>query len=567
LNATGKVPWLVGNLSGGSSLSHLSVQSLNKQEQLMSQRILVSDSLSDEGLGILRSGGFEVDYQPDISPAELEANIKNYDALVIRSRTTVTGEILRAGAPRLKVVGRAGVGLDNVDVPTATKLGIVVMNTPDGNTISTAEHTFSMIMSIAKSIPQAHGSMVAGKWDKKKYTGVELNGKKLGVIGLGRIGTTVANRGAAFGMTILAYDPFLSHDAIKNHGFVPSSIDDIVENADFITVHSPLNDSTRNMLARDQFNRMKPGVRIVNVARGGIINEADLYDALVSGKVAGAALDVFETEPLAADSPLRSLPNVVLTPHLGAATTEAQENVAKDIASQIVDALSGGPIRNAANAPRVDPATLALLRPYMDLVQRMGKFLGQILAEPPVRLTIYYSGSVLDHPTAAITTAAVIGFLEAQSSSGTVNFVNALPMAKERGLEVVEEKSTKLFGYSNLITVEATHEDGSFQFIGGTVFTPDNPRIVNINDKFFDVVPEGHMVMIENKDVPGIIGNVGTVLGEAGINISQMTWGRTQPGGGGDAITVANLDQELPEALLEKLGHLPNILSVKRIRI
>jgi D-3-phosphoglycerate dehydrogenase len=237
------------------------------------------------------------------------------------------------------------------------------------------------------------------------------------------------------------------------------------------------------------------------------------------------------------------------------------------VASQIVDVLSGGPIRNAANAPRVDPATLVLLRPYMDLVQRMGKFLSQILSEPPVRLRIYYSGSVLDHPTAAVTTAAVIGFLESQSASGTVNFVNALPMAKERGLEVVEEKSTKLFGFSNLVTVEATLEDGSIQFIGGSVFASDNLRIVNINDKFFDVVPSGHMLMIENKDVPGIIGNVGTALGNAGINIAQMTWGRTMPGGGGDAITVANLDQALPESMLETLGKLPNILSVRRILI
>jgi D-3-phosphoglycerate dehydrogenase len=257
----------------------------------------------------------------------------------------------------------------------------------------------------------------------------------------------------------------------------------------------------------------------------------------------------------------------VLTPHLGAATTEAQENVAKDVASQIVDVLSGGPIRNAANAPSVDPALLVLLRPYMDLVQRMGKFLSQILSEPPTRLRIYYSGSVLDHPTAAITTAAVIGFLEAQSTSGHVNFVNAMNLAKERGLEVVEEKSSKLFGYSNLITVEATLEDGSIQFLGGTLFTPETPRIVNINDKFFDVIPEGHMLMIENKDVPGIIGSVGTVLGNAGINIANMTWGRNRPGGGGDAITVANLDSELPEELLTTIAQLPNIISVRRIYI
>lgn len=529
----------------------------------MTTRILVSDKISDEGLAILQQSGFEVVYKPDISHEDLAKEIADYDALVIRSRTNVTADVLQ-NAKRLKIIGRAGVGLDNVDVNTATKMGIIVMNTPGGNTISTAEHTMAMLTSLARMIPQADRSMKEGKWDKKKFVGVELFRKTLGVIGLGRIGSEVAKRALAYGMRVLAYDPFISAEVAKKLGVHPSTVEEICKEADFITVHVPLNDQTRNLIDKAQIEMMKPTVRLINCARGGIINEQALLEALQSGRVAGAALDVFTEEPLPADHPFRKLDNVVLTPHLGASTSEAQEGVAKEVAEQIVDALSGRVIRNAVNAPSVDPAILEQLRPYVELARRMGKFMAQFVTKPIRVFRVYYSGSVLDYPTAPVTTAALVGYLEPISES-TVNFVNAGPIAHERGIEVVELKSTELHGYANLITVEVEGEDGSKNWLGGTLFTRDRARIVVINDKSFDVVPEGNLIVIENRDVPGIVGSVGTLLGKHGINIAQMTWGRTEAGK--DAITVINVDQEVPREVLNELASLPNILSARLIVI
>jgi len=527
-------------------------------------RILVSDSLSEEGINILKSGGFEVVHKPDISPADLEKEISDYDALVIRSRTTVTADVLKNGK-KLKVVGRAGVGLDNVDVATATKLGVIVMNTPGGNTFSTAEHTMAMMTSLARSIPQADRSMHEGRWDKKKFIGVELYAKTLGICGLGRIGTEVARRAAAYGMKIMAYDPFMNEEAVNRLGVTRASVDEICQKADFITVHSPLTAQTRGMIGKDQFAIMKPGVRVLNCARGGIINEEALLEGLKSGKVAGAALDVFETEPLPVDHPFRSMDNVVMTPHLGAATSEAQEGVAREVAEQIVDVLQGKVIRNAINAPSVDPTILDQIGPYVDLARRMGKFLSQFISSPAKMLKVYYSGSVLDFPVASITNAAVIGFLEAMTEGSVVNFVNAPSIAKERGIEVREEKSSNLYNFANLITVEVHSEDGSKNFIGGTLFTKETPRIVVVNDKFFDVVPEGNLIVIENRDVPGIIGSVGTVLGKHQVNIGQCTWGRTEAGT--DALTVINVDHHVTEELLKEIAALPNILSARPIVI
>ncbi|MGB9692983.1 MAG: phosphoglycerate dehydrogenase, partial [Candidatus Sumerlaeaceae bacterium] len=344
-------------------------------------KILVSDKISDEGLEILKKGGFEVVYKPEISHEELVKEIADYDALVIRSRTVVSADVLEH-AKRLKVVGRAGVGLDNVDVKTATKLGIIVMNTPGGNTISTAEHTMAMLTSLARMIPQADRSMKEGKWDKKRFVGVELFRKTLGVIGLGRIGTEVAKRALAYGMRVLAYDPYISSEVAKKLGVHPASVEEICKEADFITVHVPLNDQTRNLIDKAQIEMMKPTVRLINCARGGIINEDALLEALQSGRIAGAALDVFTQEPLPADHPFRKLDNVVLTPHLGASTSEAQEGVAKEVAEQVVDALKGHVIRNAVNAPSVDPAILEQLRPYLELARRMGKFMAQFVTKP-----------------------------------------------------------------------------------------------------------------------------------------------------------------------------------------
>lgn len=528
-------------------------------------RILVSDQLSEEGLNILKEGGFEVDFRPDISAEDLVREIGSYDGLVIRSRTTVTSEVLKAGK-NLKVVGRAGVGLDNVDVPTATNQGVIVMNTPGGNTLSTAEHSWAMIMSVARPIPQADRSMHEGRWDKKKYNGVELYNKTLGICGLGRIGTEVAKRALAFGMNVMAYDPFMSAENAKRLGITMASVDEICQKADFITVHAPLNDQTRGMIGAKQFSMMKPTARVVNCARGGIIDEAALLDALQNKKIAGAALDVFEEEPLPKDHPFRSLENMVMTPHLGAATTEAQEGVAKEVAEAIVDALSGRIIRNAVNAPSVDPTILEQLRPYIELARRMGRFLSQFVSAPAKALHVYYSGAVLAYPIDSVTTAALMGFLEPISEGSVINFVNARPIGRQRGIEVIEQTSSNLYhNFASLVTVEVVTEDGEKNFVGGTLFSPENPRIVVVNDKFFDVVPEGNLIVIENKDVPGIIGSVGTVLGKHQINIAQMTWGRTAPGH--DAITVINVDQDVSKDVLQEVAALPNILTARCIRI
>jgi len=527
-------------------------------------RILVSDSLSDEGLGILKSAGFQVDHKPEITQEEIESEIENYDALVIRSRTTVTPAILN-NARNLKVVGRAGVGLDNVDVGVATQKGIIVMNTPGGNTISTAEHTMAMLTSLARSIPQADRSMHEGRWDKKKFVGVELYGKTLGICGMGRIGQEVVKRALAYGMKVLAFDPFINEEAVKRLGVTKATVDEICQNADFITVHSPLNPQTKGLLNKERFAMMKKGVRILNCARGGIVNEEALLEALQNGTCAGAALDVFEVEPLPVDHPFRSMDNVIMTPHLGAATSEAQEGVAREIAEQIVEVLEGKMIRNAINAPSVDPAILEQIQPYVDLARRMGRFMSQFVCSPAKKLHVYYSGSVLDYPVASITNAALIGFLEPMSEGSVVNFVNAGSIAKDRGIEVIEQTSSKLYNFANLITLEVECENGKREFVGGTLFTKDTPRIVVLNDKFFDVVPEGELLVIENKDVPGIIGNVGSVLGAHNINISQMTWGRTQPGS--DAITVINVDQPIAEDTIKEVEKLPNIISARIIRI
>lgn len=527
-------------------------------------RILVSDSLSEEGLGILKSAGFEVVHKPEISQEDIAREISEYDALIIRSRTTVTAEILK-NSSRLKVVGRAGVGLDNVDVATATERGVIVMNTPGGNTVSTAEHTMAMLTSLARSIPQAARSMYEGRWDKKKFVGVELNGKTLGICGMGRIGGEVVKRALAYNMKVLAYDPFINEDAVKRLGVTKATVEEICRNADFITVHSPLNAQTRNLLDAEKFAIMKKGIRILNCARGGIVNEAALLEALNNGTVAGAALDVFEVEPLPEDHPFRKMDNVIMTPHLGAATSEAQEGVAREIAEQIVEVLKGGMIRNATNAPSVDPTILEQIQPYIDLARRMGRFMSQFVTSPAKKLQVYYSGSVLDYPIASITNAALIGFLEPMTEGDVVNFVNAGTIARNRGIEVVEQRSSDLYNFANLITVEVESEDGTTQFIGGTLFTKETPRIVMVNDKFFDVVPEGEMIVIENKDVPGIIGGVGSVLGRYSVNIAQMTWGRTQPGS--DAITVINVDHPVSPEMIAEIEKLPNIISARIIRI
>jgi D-3-phosphoglycerate dehydrogenase len=527
-------------------------------------KILVADKIANEGIKILEDGGnFEVTYKPEITQEEMEQIIGDYEALVVRSRAKAPAPVLEKGK-KLKVVGRAGVGVDNVDVKVATRLGIIVMNTPDGNTISAAEHTWSLILALARNVALADKTMKEGKWEKKILTGVELYGKTLGVIGLGRIGKAVALRGLAFEMRVLCFDPALSPEEIQKLGMVSASLEDIIKESDFITIHTPLNEKTKGLISDQQFKYMKKGVRLVNCARGGIIDEAALLKAIDEGKVAGAALDVFPVEPLAEDSPLRKCPKLLLTPHLGASTVEAQEKVALQVAEQIVTFLKGGEVINAVNAPSVDPKLLAVMRPFFDLVEKLGKFASLYAESRAVKILCQYSGGILEYPLKPLTTAIVKGFME-PTTDLAVNYINAMNLAKERGIEVVESRSSVSYQYANLILVEAVMENGSTIKVGGTLYTQDMPRLVILNDRHFNAFPEGNMLVIQNKDVPGIIGAVATILGKHNINIAQMTWGRSKPLG--DAMTIINTDQTIDAKIVDEIGNLKDVLNIRFLTV
>jgi D-3-phosphoglycerate dehydrogenase len=529
----------------------------------MTDRILISDKISDDGLAVFEKAGIAFDHLPEITQDEIRESIHKYSGWVIRSRSRATAEIIER-ADKLRVIGRAGVGIDNVDAAAATRKGIIVMNTPGGNTTSTAEHTVSMMLSLARKIPQAYQSMREGKWDKKSFMGVEIHGKVLGVFGLGRIGQEVVRRMKAFNMQILGYDPFLSVERMQQLGVEPCSVDDICKRADFLTVHTPLSPETKDLINAERFAMMKKTARIVNCARGGIINEEALLNALKSGKIAGAALDVFVTEPTAADDPFRKLDNCIVTPHIAASTVEAQENVAIQVAEQIVDVIKGGPVRNALNVPSLDPEILPVVGPFMELADKLGCFISQYRRGRAVKLTVRYSGTILDHPTGPVTIAAIQGFVKT-TSEFPVNFVNAGPLLKDRGVDLVETKQSETHQYTNLITLECEQEDGSKNSVSGTLFTRTMSRIVILNDKHFTAVPEGNLVIIENEDVPGIIGAVGTVFGKNGVNIGQMTWGRKTADN--TAMTIINIDTEVSEDVLNQLRNLPHIKSVDLVKL
>lgn len=527
----------------------------------MTHKVLVSDKISEDGIAVFEKAGFQVDHLPEITQDQIRECIGEYSAWVIRSRSRATAEIIER-ADKLRVIGRAGAGVDNVDTPAATRKGIIVMNTPGGNTLSTAEHTVSMMLSLARKIPNAVASMRRGEWDKKSFMGVEMSGKTLGILGLGRIGQEVAKRLRAFDMHILGYDPFLPHERMRQLGVEPCSVDEICKRADFITVHTPLSAETRDMIGKAQFDMMKKTARVVNCARGGIINEDALLEALQNKKIAGAAFDVFASEPLPDDHPFRTLESAVVTPHIAASTTEAQENVAIQVAEQIVDLLKGGNVRNAVNAPSVDPELLPILGPYMEIGRKLGCFASQYRRSRAVKLNVTYSGSVKDYPVAPITTSVIQGFLE-KLSDLPINAVNAHQILKDRGVDLVEAKHSETFQYTNLIMVEVENEDGTRNHVAGTLFTPSHPRIVVLNDKHVAAVPEGNLIVIENEDVPGIIGAVGTVFGKNQINIGQLTWGRKPDDN--LAMTIINLDTAVPETLLKQLREVPHIRSVDPI--
>jgi len=526
------------------------------------KKVLVSDPLSSKGLEILgKAKNLKYDIKPGLSSEELKKIITEYDGIIVRSETKLKAEIIEA-ADRLKVIGRAGIGLDNVDLSAATKKGIVVMNTPQENAIAAAEHTIAMMLSISRKIPQATSSMKAGKWEKKKFMGVELYNKTLGIIGIGVIGTIVADRARALKMRVIAYDPYISKEVAEKKGVDLVSLDELLSRSDFISVHSPLTEETRNLIDKNAFRKMKDGVILINCARGGIVNEKDLYDAIKERKVAGAALDVFEEEP-AIGNPLFELEEVISTPHLGASTAEAQENVAIAIAQQIVDYLILGEARNAVNLPMVSPDILPFMRPYLKLGEKLGSFLGQISNYAIEEVVIEYHGEVVEYGIKPITTSVLKGLLTPFVGE-TVNFVNALIMAKERGIRITESTSAEAEDFASLVAITARSKMEQ-NFIAGTLFGRKELRIVKLNDFFIEAIPEGYILLVNNYDRPGVIGNIGATLGNKHINIATMQFGRDRMGG--NAISLLHLDVPLPTGMLGEILRLPNIISVRQIQL
>ncbi|MCS1409172.1 MAG: D-3-phosphoglycerate dehydrogenase [Verrucomicrobia subdivision 3 bacterium] len=524
-------------------------------------KVMICDPISSKGVEQFRQhSDLDVEVLPDhLDQAALLPIVKDVGAMVVRSETKITKAVMEA-APKLKVVGRAGVGVDNIDVEAATQRGIVVMNTPGGNTVSTAELTFSMLMATARKIPQAHMSIKQGAWNRKAYKGVELYRKTLGILGLGRIGTEVARRAIAFGMRVFAYDPYLSLSRAQALQVEMKDLDEIFAEADFITVHMPMSDETRGMINRAAFQKMKQGVRILNCARGGIVNESDLIEAIENGTVAGAAFDVYETEPLPEDHPFRKLDQVVMTPHLGASTEEAQDNVGIEIAETITNYLRSGTIQNAVNMPSLDAQTAALVAPYLTLGEKLGRLLSQLAPQRNDRLVITFGGKATDAPGDPISRCVLKGFLS--NAGGTdVNLVNANSLATSLGLVVEQVKSNEETGYAEWLHV-AAFQGKSKASAGGTFFGANmNPRIVRLNSMPVEIDPNGVLCLVSNNDRPGLIGALGSLLGKYNINIANMSMNRDAAGG--KTITVLHLDSVPPPEVVEEIGNLENISSVR----
>ncbi|HHV53849.1 MAG TPA: phosphoglycerate dehydrogenase [Firmicutes bacterium] len=531
----------------------------------MELSVLVSDPLSEEGLAVLRRDPrIKVDVRTGLSPEQLLEIIGEYDGLIVRSQTKVTEAVLTAGK-RLRIVGRAGVGVDNIDVPAATRRGILVVNAPEGNTIAAAEMTMALLLSLARLVPQAYVSLVKErKWDRHSFMGVQLQGKVLGIIGLGRIGTAVAKRAQAFEMRVLAYDPFVSAERAAELGVELAEVDRICEEADFITVHTPLTPQTKNLINRERIQRMKPTARLINCARGGIIDEEALKEALAAGKIAGAALDVFGKEP-ATDSPLLDLPNVVATPHLGASTREAQVNVAVDVAEDFLRFVAGEPVRNPVNAPALRPEVAAVLEPYRQLAQKLGRLYTTLVGRAYPGLQVVYRGPVTNYDLRPLTTAVLIGILEPFLHE-EINLVNAPLLAEERGIRLAEVRepdgrvrarpATEENGQTSSITVRAETERG-VRSVSGTVTADGSPRLTEIDGYRVDIVSSGYLLLSYHIDQPGIIGRVGTILGSHNINIAYMQVGRKEVRG--RAIMAMGVDDPVPPEVLEEINRVPGL--------
>jgi D-3-phosphoglycerate dehydrogenase len=521
-------------------------------------KVLISDELSPRAADIFRERGIEVDVLVGLTPEELIARIGRYDGLAIRSATKVVAEVIAAGV-NLKVIGRAGIGVDNVDIPAATQRGIVVMNTPHGNSITTAEHAIAMMFALARQIPEADRSTQAGKWEKSRFMGVELTGKTLGIIGCGNIGAIVAERGHGLKMKVVAYDPFLSSDRAEDLGVENLELDELLKRSDFITLHVPMTEQTRGILDAAAMMKMKPGVRIINCARGGLVVEEDLKAALESGHVAGAALDVFTNEP-ARENPLFGMNQLVATPHLGAATAEAQEKVALQVADQMADFLLTGAVTNALNMPSLTAEEATRLRPYMLLSDQLGSFAGQLTRSGIRNVTVEYEGQVASLNCRPLTQSILTGLLRPMLES--VNMVNAAVIARERNIDVAEVKHERDCDFQTLIRVTVTTERGD-RAVAGTLFGGHRPRLVEIKGIEIEAELAPHMLYITNEDKPGLIGALGMALGSAGVNIATFHLGRAERGG--DAIALLELDAELDPEVIRTIENLPSIKQVQQL--
>ncbi len=525
-------------------------------------RVLVSDSVSPKGIELLRSTpGMQVTVNTSLSPADLADAIREHDALIVRSATKVTADMLRDPG-RLRAIGRAGTGVDNIDLEAATRAGVVVINTPGGNSVAAAELTFSLLMALARNVPQANRDLREGRWERKKYIGVEVCGKTLGVVGLGRIGREVARRAQGFRMEVLGYDPFVSEQVAADFGVESVDLQDLVARSDFVTLHVPVSAETRHLIDAEMLARFKPGARLINCARGGLIDESALFDALESGGIAGAALDVFESEP-PTDRRLVEHPHVVSTPHLGASTYEAQERVGTEISEKIRDFLQSGMILDAVNFPAINREAYATLGPVMGLAAALGSFLGQIVEGGFRTLSIHTLGTFSEHPLRPLAMAATKGLLS-PVIEGSVSYVNSLSLAQERGITVEESRTNESSAFAGLLRLTLETDQGQAS-IAGTLFGSDRSRMVEIDGLSIEAKPDGHLLFFRNRDVPGVVGLIGTILGRAGVNIAGIHLGRAR--GKGDAVSIINVDSAVPQKTLAEIRELDPIILVRAVTV